>query len=222
MVDLSHWDFAQYFDGYDTAALILGFEPRDSAKWKGKITVVEQRLELHFRRALERAHNEIFKLDDEPDQLNIFTGELPSAALEFAWRVRVLKNNNTQINALLGIGSKVRFDFQSFSRDTIAKWLDANGLVSSYDFGKDGNNLIDLRQDQSEVEPSNLPLELDAANVVFRAFTIQYRDSTLTPKKWLIEYLKKHYGDFKAGQIQRIATVANPDKTTGRKKNGKE
>ena len=71
-----------------------------------------------------------------------------------------------------------------------------------------------------EIDPSDLPPELDAANLAFRAVANGYGDQTATPKERLIAFLEQNYPDFNSKQIQRIATVANPDKSTGRKRYG--
>jgi hypothetical protein len=73
-----------------------------------------------------------------------------------------------------------------------------------------------------EIDPADLPAELDAANVAFRAVTNGHGDPAATPRNRLIDYLEKNFPDFKPEQVQRIATVANPDKSTGRKKSAKE
>jgi hypothetical protein len=73
-----------------------------------------------------------------------------------------------------------------------------------------------------DIDPSDLPVELDAANLAFRALTNGYGEQSATPRNRLIDYLKNHFKDFKEEQIQRIATVANPDKSAGRKKSTKE
>lgn len=73
-----------------------------------------------------------------------------------------------------------------------------------------------------EIDPSDLPLELDAANMALRAVTNGYGDPSATKRNRLVEYLRQHYPDFKLEQVQRIATVANPDKSTGRKNSGRE
>ena len=74
----------------------------------------------------------------------------------------------------------------------------------------------------NEIDPSDSPPELDAANMAFRAVSNGYGNQSATVRNRLIEYLEKHYPSFKGEQVQRIATVANPDKSTGRKKIGKE
>ena len=68
------------------------------------------------------------------------------------------------------------------------------------------------------IDPSDFPLELDAANTAFRAITNGYGLQIGTARNRLIDFLRKNYPDFNSEQVQRIATVANPDKTTGRKK----
>lgn len=82
--------------------------------------------------------------------------------------------------------------------------------------------LASVAIDNGEIDPLDLPLELDAANMAFRAVSKGFGDQSVTPKNRLIAYLQKHYPDFKKEQVKRIATVANPDKTTGRKKIGKD
>ncbi len=67
-------------------------------------------------------------------------------------------------------------------------------------------------------DPTDLPKELDAANIAFRAVLNGYGKHTATRRNRTIAYLKENYKDFKPDAIKRIATVANPDKTTGRKK----
>lgn len=73
-----------------------------------------------------------------------------------------------------------------------------------------------------EVDPSDLPAELDAANMAFRAVRNGYGDQSATARNRIVGYLEKHYSEFTPEQVKRIATVANPDKSTGRKKRVKE
>jgi hypothetical protein len=106
------------------------------------------------------------------------------------------------------------------ARDEIARWIAASGLGSEYSFGSPpdhGGQSI-----KGAIDLSNLPVELRAATMAHRALLDGYGDQSATPRTRLIAYLKEHYPAFKQEQKQRIATVANPDKTTGRKKNIKE
>ena len=48
MTDLSHWDFAESFSGYDGAALILGLEPRESENDQWRVNVVMDRMAKHY------------------------------------------------------------------------------------------------------------------------------------------------------------------------------
>jgi hypothetical protein len=73
-----------------------------------------------------------------------------------------------------------------------------------------------------EIDPVDLPLELDSANMAFRAVTTGYGDPTATFRNRLIEYLKNTLPNLKREEVDRIATVANPDKSRGRKKRNKE
>jgi hypothetical protein len=73
-----------------------------------------------------------------------------------------------------------------------------------------------------EIDPFDFPEELNAANLAFRAVTTGYGDPNATKKNRLIEYLQKTFTDLKPEAVQRIATVANPDKSAGRKKRDKQ
>ena len=74
----------------------------------------------------------------------------------------------------------------------------------------------------NEIDPSDLPFELDAANMAFRAVSNGYGDQAATPRNRLVKYLESHYSHFTKEQVLRIATVANPDKSPGRKKSYQE
>ena len=74
----------------------------------------------------------------------------------------------------------------------------------------------------AEVDPSDLPPELDAAMLAFRAVSKGFGDANATFRNRLIEYLHTTYPTFKTEQVQRIATVANADPTPGRKKRDAE
>lgn len=69
-----------------------------------------------------------------------------------------------------------------------------------------------------EIDPIDLPLELDAANMAYRAVLKGYGEQGDTPKNRLIAYLQATYKHLTPNAVERIATVANPDKSTGRRK----
>lgn len=102
----------------------------------------------------------------------------------------------------------------------------ANGAEDSDDFaiasGLGGDQMqIKTTNDPSnedEIDPSDYPIELSAANIAFRAVRNGYGDLTATFKRRLIHFLESSYPDLRAEAVQRIATVANPDKAPGRKK----
>ena len=66
-------------------------------------------------------------------------------------------------------------------------------------------------------DPSDLPLELDAANIAFRAVSNGYGNPLEKFKSRLIAYLRENYPSFSDGAIDRISTAANTDKSPGRK-----
>lgn len=73
-----------------------------------------------------------------------------------------------------------------------------------------------------DVDPLDLPEELDAANMAFRAVLNGCGDRSATFKKRLIDYLEENFTALNNEAVQRIATVANPDKGRGRKKSNSE
>ena len=100
-------------------------------------------------------------------------------------------------------------------RGEIVRWLAANGLTSIYKF-----DLVDVTN--HGIDPDDIPDELAAANIVFRAFKQHAPPSPLTAKQWITARLEKDFDHLTPEQRKRIAIVANPDKTTGRKKNPKQ
>jgi len=73
-----------------------------------------------------------------------------------------------------------------------------------------------------DIDPADLPKELDMANMAFRAVSNGHGNPADTFRNRLITYLKETYPTMTNEEITRIATVANPDKTRGRKPKIKE
>lgn len=73
-----------------------------------------------------------------------------------------------------------------------------------------------------DVDPLDLPEELDAANMAFRAVLNGCGEQRATFKNRLIDYLEKNFTRLNNEAVQRIATVANPYKGRGRKKSNAE
>jgi hypothetical protein len=227
MTDLSHWDFAEEFHSFEAAALILGYEPREAEDFQGRINIVVDRMDLHFRSAIRTAFDEPVLLherhtDAKPMQVGIGIHNLHSVELLRQLERRASHGEVAVFSRSHPNSRAISIKEQKFSRHEISLWLDATGFKSKYPFKLDSSQPALVAPSLPELDPSDLPRELDAANMAFRAYTNQYGASTATPKQWLLEWLQKSYPDFKWEQIQRIATVANPDKSTGRKKIAKE
>lgn len=75
---------------------------------------------------------------------------------------------------------------------------------------------------EPDIDPSDLPAELDAANMAHRAVAKGYGDQSRKPRIRLVDYLKKHHPELSREAVERIATVANPVKTPGGLKNIKQ
>lgn len=78
-----------------------------------------------------------------------------------------------------------------------------------------------MRADQ-DPDPQDLPFELQVANIAFRAVSNGYGDQSATFKNRLTAYLQEQYKDLGTEAINRVATVANPDKSRGRKNRSAE
>lgn len=70
----------------------------------------------------------------------------------------------------------------------------------------------------SDVDPADWPEELFAAVTAFRAVSNGYGDPSDTVKNRLTAYLKECYSHLSQEAVNRISTVANPDKSRGRPK----
>jgi len=71
---------------------------------------------------------------------------------------------------------------------------------------------------RGEIDPADLPEELDCANQAFRAVHNGYGKQSDTIRNRLVAWVKEHYPSLGEEARNRIATVANPDKTPGRSK----
>ena len=78
------------------------------------------------------------------------------------------------------------------------------------------------RRMEFDIDPADLPDELSAANIAFRAVTNGHGDPLATFRNRLIGYLETNFPNLSDDAVKRIATVANPDKKTGRKKSNAE
>jgi hypothetical protein len=113
---------------------------------------------------------------------------------------------------------EARFETQLFNRRFILPWLERGQLSSCYSFADPGGRpLPDV-----DLDPADLPLELQAANIAFRAVFNGYGDPESTFKNRLTAYLEANFVGLGTEAVKRIATVSNPDKEPGRKKVAKE
>jgi hypothetical protein len=215
--DLSHWDFAERFSAYDAAALILGIEPRDSNEQQWRIGIVRDRIERDFDRAESAAlfsKGRVYPGYTEP------TGILTSISLaEFRRGTygRDYEKGDWEPGKF-GFHFDCRFDKQEFARPAIAQWLSETGMASEYQFDRASKS----QQEPETFDPSDLPDELHAANIAFRAVSNGHGDQSATFKNRLTVYLQENFKDLGAEAIARIATVANPDKSRGRKNRSAE
>lgn len=232
MADLSHWDFADQFKAKEAAELFLGIPPEantqlfgvmgDEAAHTAKITPVIRRMKDAYDRAFNTLNAAMGwgegGFEDFPKNPKELESELMS-------EIRVHKF--FEISARQALEIRI-FEKAYFSRAELCRWLDAIGMPSTYQFSPRRRpdatirNLEPIPTVTTELDPLDLPPELDAANMAFRAVSNGYGEQSATPRNRLIDYLEKTFKGLGSEAVQRIATVANPDKTTGRKKRDKE
>lgn len=144
MKNLTHWDFAENFSGFDAAALMLGVEPRESDD-DSRIRVVIDRMALHYNHALNRHYQEAFDLINAVDFLDTEADrpfELESVEMNELRRQCYPADIDTPLADWVMSKDQSRFDNQYFSRHAIADWLSAIHLKSIYQF-KLGQSSID-------------------------------------------------------------------------------
>jgi hypothetical protein len=223
MDDFSAWDFAIDFSPTEAAALIVGERPSSlrHLKWEPVI----RRMQRAYEWALE------YHRDDMNPPSELSGVEYDSQMLQ-SYAMRYQQGKYLADNKFVGIDfwdwlqhePSSGFENQVFTRGELTRWLSAIGMKSVYQFDRSKDLTIPtaiVLTDQ-DIDPADLPVELDAANMAYRAVLNGYGDKSETFKNRLIDYLKGHYTDLKPEAVQRIATVANPDKSAGRKKRDKE
>lgn len=225
MADFSHWDFAEDFDAWDAAALILGVEPSASEDDEARIRVVRERMESDYRRALRYCLADYY---DAPPFVD-------AGACLYSTAIRRLENwakltaghsedpgeESPRLPTWWANDREAqKFGNQRFTRASLAAWLRQIGQRSVYSFAPDDSTTRAVVAD--EVDPADLPFELQAANIAFRAVLNGYGASDATFKNRLVDYLTNHFKGLKPEAVKRIATVANPDKEPGRKRRSSE
>lgn len=215
MTDLSHWDFAQHFSGYDAAALILGLEPRESETEQCRVGVVSDRLALHYKYAVELAYHEeiarpIFLTNTKTkanDPQILFSIEL-----ERLWKRSAVDCEEAPLAEWLADRRLPKFENQEFDRHSIARWLSAIGMKSVYQFDRSQTQAVETPSGRWPWGDHHTVLlgHLDAAA---RKFWVNYdpMDATTAPinkevAEWLVNERK-----VSQKMAESIASMLRPD-----------
>ena len=225
MTDLSHWDIADEFTAAQVAILMHGQDPNVVLAGNQAVAGTLQpqflpayermnrsydKARRYFRQAMNPpasfngvAHKDILQSVDMCSELADCDPSDGSHCYFYEW---------------LGDDGLSGFENQRFSVDETARWVQAVGQPTVYNFG--GSNTLPPAATLStqDIDPLDLPDELDYANQAFRAVTNGYGDANATFKNKVADYLARTYPSLKPEAVQRIATVANPDRSPGRKK----
>lgn len=247
MTDLSHWVFAKDFTAHEAAYLILGADPsKDTGLDSQSSRHVFERMREAYEGALENLKFQFFVEPCISDSW-FDEGEherMSAKATLISVKIESLSENfqngdEVSTTAWLEQGSN-DFREQRFSRSELARWIADNQFVTHYPFTQKFNSvmkenvetqkmqkiienhehdiLLKETVESNDIDPLDLPKELDAANVAYRAVLNGYGNKSATFRNRLIDYLEKNCSELNNEAVQRIATVANPDKGRGRKK----
>ena len=216
MTNFSHFELTIDFSAAEAAALIVGDDPLRLGYVSSSSKHVFQRMESCYN-----ARKKWLLRDTDEEFLWADVGLNDACQL--------LESVDMLGHSLLGKGTDLcmwlmnpdlsAFSRQKFSRSEVSRWLKTFALTSKYEF------LLGMKQDHTnqasdlDLDPSDLPLELDIANIVYRAVTNgQGKGNTFKNK--VLEYLDEHYPQLNAEARKRISIIVNTDKTVGRPKSG--
>jgi hypothetical protein len=210
VADLSHWDWANDFTASEAAALFLGIEPTDQESARYRIEPILARMTIAHETARDWYKNKISEAWPE-EEFNV--GEM---LVSTGMKRRRDDDSNTENSFFEWLAGKhANIELQRFDRNELSLWVKKIQMKSLYRFQTDDAGEIETKDTGDQFE---LPLELDTANIAFRAVFNGYGDESKTFKNRLIDYLKNYTFKFTAEAINRIATVANPHREPGRRK----
>jgi hypothetical protein len=140
MVDLSHWDFALDFNGFEASALILGLDPDDCGEGAERIKPVFQRVE-HSYSSLRTWH-EIYITPSDAGKLGHQARPmdgLESVAMAEYQKTTIpdhiyVGGSSLFLGWLLDTRDRSGFAKQRFSRVELSRWLNVVGFTSVYHF----------------------------------------------------------------------------------------
>ncbi|MFG6466839.1 hypothetical protein [Roseateles sp. BYS87W] len=225
MTDLSHWDYAAKFSGRQAAALILGYEPDEA--WKAdsahlrQVSVVLARLEHDYQQTVTAFKVARGRLAPGSRLAPPTSAKGCLVSVDLAAQSATAKPANDGLFIAFVSAQLHKFSDQAFSRAQLRDWLRCNVMESVYDFEEPAQRVaikaVEAPPAETDIDPSDLPEELQAANIAFRAVLNGYGDEAVTFKARLVRYLQANFR-LSDEAVQRIATVANPDKAAGRRK----
>lgn len=225
MNDLSHWDIADEFTGAQVVILRHGQDPNVLMEENSAGSLMLQPMFAptydRMKRSYDKAREYFLRALNPPE---FFDGVAPIDMLQSVDMTRELSatdlSDGRRCNFYVWLCDEnlSGFDAQRFSIKETARWLDVIGQPSMYSF----NGMLTPPATKAvlpkEIDPSDLPDELDCANLAYRAVKNGYGDQSKTLKNRTVEYLENTYPNLKPEAVQRIATVANPDRSRGRKR----
>jgi hypothetical protein len=225
---LYHWNLTEEFSASQAASLMVGIDPSRpySDWWLSK--PVSERIKNSYEDTLKKCLDNLDEFNPEGIKPFKQVGkEIYSIKL-----IEILNSacaaKDESIFSEWHFSGSSNLVKQKFSRLELSRWLTENNIPAAYSFHisdrppPTSERSFLLTAVEPDIDPTDLPEELDAANMAFRAVLQGYGNQKTTFKNRLIDYLKKNYQHLKQEAIDRISIVANPDKAPGRRKNGTE
>ena len=214
MIDLSHWEFAERFSGYDAAALILGVEPRESETERYRIEVVTNRMAHDYQNAMNKTQLEFCR--DRGDRHHL--GHVDPLIELVSVRLHKLRHGYSHFDEVtspsefFGNDFKSEFENQEFSRSTILSWLETTGMKAVYRF--DRGQVGDQPNPKSRWPwGAHHTANLEHLEAAARRFWVGYDPSdatTANTNTTVIEWLQTER-KVSGKMAEAIATMLRPD-----------
>ena len=212
-MNLSHWNVAVDFTGDEASALAVGLDPSQPSYVRTIGEPLFQRMKGSYQKRKGWLEWDMSPWEDGPIEK---PDMLESVKLRW-WASQVEPGTWNDYCQWTKDYAESGFETQRFTRQELARWLVAIGHTSVFPFGEMQHVATTVNSNEKEIDPLDLPPELDYANQAFRAVTNGYGDQAATFKNRLIDYLQSTFNGLTPEAVKRIATLSNPDKTPGRK-----
>ncbi len=227
MDDLNHWDFVDVFRPKEITSLILGVQPGAVPSSMNRAFIqIERKISEAFFRPMLAFKNEQLDINTTYVDFKFSDSDLKSTRVQELLDPSKL-HSVEELTSFVWQLDDQNFEFESFHREEIARWISATGFKSTYEFESCSVGKLDLSSvdsktysenfDSSSIDPEDRPEELDVATIAWQTVRKGYGDQSKSFKSRLRQYLDEFYSHLSNEARDRIAIVANQDKKPGPK-----